>query len=92
MTYRRLGRTGFMVSSMGFGGDDVAPDNNDFVLYGMDLASTGSTPHGIQWRPQRARLRRDSQGPGTPELLPVLQGESLPQPHPGLENDLRQSA
>ena len=41
MTYRRLGRTGFMVSSMGFGGDDVAPDNNDFVLYGMDL--------GVNW-------------------------------------------
>jgi predicted aldo/keto reductase-like oxidoreductase len=41
MTYRRLGRTGCMVSSMGFGGDDVAPDNNDFVLYGMDL--------GVNW-------------------------------------------
>ncbi len=37
MTYRRLGRTGFMVSRMGIGGDDVAPDNNDYVLYGMDL-------------------------------------------------------
>ncbi len=37
MTYRRLGRTGFMVSSIGLGGDDVAPDNNDFVLYSMDL-------------------------------------------------------
>jgi aryl-alcohol dehydrogenase-like predicted oxidoreductase len=37
MRYRRLGRTGFMISGMGIGGDDVAPDNNDYVLYGMDL-------------------------------------------------------
>ncbi len=37
MTYRRLGRTGYMISSMGLGGDDVAPDNNDFVLWAMDL-------------------------------------------------------
>ncbi len=37
MTYRRLGRTGLMVSSMGMGGDDVRPDNNDFVKWGVDL-------------------------------------------------------
>ncbi len=37
MTYRRLGRTGFMVSSMGMGGDDIRPDNIDQVLYAMDL-------------------------------------------------------
>ncbi|MCP5115245.1 MAG: aldo/keto reductase [bacterium] len=36
MTYRRLGRTGFMVSSMGMGGDDVRPDNHDQVLYAVD--------------------------------------------------------
>jgi aryl-alcohol dehydrogenase-like predicted oxidoreductase len=41
MTYRRLGRTGFMVSSIGLGGDDVAPDNNDFLHYAMDL--------GVNW-------------------------------------------
>jgi predicted aldo/keto reductase-like oxidoreductase len=36
MTYRRLGRTGFMVSSIGMGGDDVRPDNNDQVLWAVD--------------------------------------------------------
>jgi aryl-alcohol dehydrogenase-like predicted oxidoreductase len=36
MTYRKLGRTNFMVSSMGMGGDDIRPDNNDFVLWAMD--------------------------------------------------------
>ena len=36
MTYRRLGRTGFMVSSIGMGGDDIAPDNNDLVLWAVD--------------------------------------------------------
>lgn len=37
MTYRRLGRTGLMVSSMGMGGDDIRPDNNDFVKWAVDL-------------------------------------------------------
>ncbi|MCX6626164.1 MAG: aldo/keto reductase [Candidatus Solibacter sp.] len=37
MTYRRLGRTGLMVSSMGMGGDDIRPDNNDFVNWAVDL-------------------------------------------------------
>jgi aryl-alcohol dehydrogenase-like predicted oxidoreductase len=36
MTYRRLGRTGIMVSSIGMGGDDIRPDNNDFVLWAVD--------------------------------------------------------
>jgi predicted aldo/keto reductase-like oxidoreductase len=36
MTYRRLGRTGFMVSSIGMGGDDIRPDNIDQVLWSMD--------------------------------------------------------
>lgn len=37
MTYRRLGRTGMMVSSLGMGGDDIRPDNNDFVLWAVDM-------------------------------------------------------
>ncbi len=37
MTYRRLGRTGCMVSAIGIGGDDIAPDNIDYVLWAMDL-------------------------------------------------------
>jgi len=41
MTYRRLGRTGFMVSSMGMGGNDIRPDNSDHVLYAID--------HGINY-------------------------------------------
>lgn len=36
MTYRRLGRTGFMVSSIGMGGDDIRPNNIDQVLWSMD--------------------------------------------------------
>ena len=36
MTYRRLGRTGYMISSMGLGGDDIAPDNTDLVFWAMD--------------------------------------------------------
>lgn len=36
MTYRRLGRTGMMVSSIGMGGDDITPSNNDFVLWAVD--------------------------------------------------------
>jgi aryl-alcohol dehydrogenase-like predicted oxidoreductase len=37
MQYRRLGRTGLMVSLIAMGGDDIRPDNNDFVLWAMDL-------------------------------------------------------
>jgi aryl-alcohol dehydrogenase-like predicted oxidoreductase len=36
MTYRRLGRTGLMVSSIGMGGDDIRPDNKDQVLWAVD--------------------------------------------------------
>ncbi len=36
MTYRRLGRTGFMVSSIGMGGNNIRPDNVDHLLYAMD--------------------------------------------------------
>ncbi len=36
MTYRRLGRTGFMVSSMVLGGEGIAPDNYDFALWAVD--------------------------------------------------------
>jgi aryl-alcohol dehydrogenase-like predicted oxidoreductase len=36
MTYRRLGRTGLMVSSIGMGGDDITPSTNDFVLWAVD--------------------------------------------------------
>jgi hypothetical protein len=31
MTYRRLGRTGYMISSIGMGGDDIRPDNCPLV-------------------------------------------------------------
>lgn len=37
MTYRRLGRTGYMISSIGMGGDDIRPDNIDQVLWAADL-------------------------------------------------------
>ena len=37
MTYRRLGRTGYMISSIGMGGDDIRPDNIDQVLWSADL-------------------------------------------------------
>ncbi|MCC7174391.1 MAG: aldo/keto reductase [Bryobacterales bacterium] len=37
MMYRRLGRTGCMVSAIGTGGDDIAPDNIDYVLWAMDM-------------------------------------------------------
>ncbi len=36
MTYRRLGRTGLMVSAIGMGGDDIRPDNYDQVLWAAD--------------------------------------------------------
>jgi len=36
MTYRRLGRTGLMVSAIGMGGDDIRPDNTDYILWAMD--------------------------------------------------------
>jgi predicted aldo/keto reductase-like oxidoreductase len=37
MTYRRLGRTGLMVSSIGMGGDDIRPEGIDYVLWAMDM-------------------------------------------------------
>lgn len=36
MTYRRLGRTGLMVSAIGMGGDDIRPEGIDYVLWAMD--------------------------------------------------------
>jgi aryl-alcohol dehydrogenase-like predicted oxidoreductase len=36
MTYRRLGNTGLMVSSMGMGGNTIRPDNSDHVLWAID--------------------------------------------------------
>jgi aryl-alcohol dehydrogenase-like predicted oxidoreductase len=37
MAYRRLGRTGFMVSEIVMGGNRIAPDNYEHILYAMDL-------------------------------------------------------
>ena len=36
MSYRRLGRTGFMVSAIGMGGDDIRPEGTDYVLWAVD--------------------------------------------------------
>ena len=36
MTYRRLGRTGFMVSSIAMGGDDIRPAGTDYIFWAMD--------------------------------------------------------
>ncbi len=37
MTYRRLGRTGFMVSAIVMGGNEIRPDNYEHVLAAIDL-------------------------------------------------------
>jgi aryl-alcohol dehydrogenase-like predicted oxidoreductase len=37
MTYRRLGRTGYMVSEIVQGGNTISPENNDHVRLGIDL-------------------------------------------------------
>ncbi len=37
MAYRRLGRTGFMISEMVMGGNRIAPDNHEHVLLAMDM-------------------------------------------------------
>lgn len=37
MAYRRLGRTGFMISQMVMGGNTIAPDNHDHVLLALDM-------------------------------------------------------
>jgi aryl-alcohol dehydrogenase-like predicted oxidoreductase len=37
MAYRRLGRTGFMVSEIVMGGNLIAPDNHEHVLAALDL-------------------------------------------------------
>lgn len=37
MRYRRLGRTGFMISELVCGGDPIAPDNNHHVEVALDL-------------------------------------------------------
>jgi predicted aldo/keto reductase-like oxidoreductase len=52
MTYRRLGRTGYMVSSMGLGGDDIAPDNLDLVYWAMDQGVNyfDTAPHYNQFK------------------------------------------
>ncbi|MBZ5585178.1 MAG: aldo/keto reductase, partial [Acidobacteriia bacterium] len=36
MTYRRLGRTGYMISSIGMGGDDISPTNIDQTLWAAE--------------------------------------------------------
>ncbi len=37
MTYRRLGRTGFMISEIVMGGNRIAPDNYEHVLLALDM-------------------------------------------------------
>jgi aryl-alcohol dehydrogenase-like predicted oxidoreductase len=37
MAYRRLGRTGFMVSEMAMGGNQISPDNYEHVLAALDM-------------------------------------------------------
>jgi aryl-alcohol dehydrogenase-like predicted oxidoreductase len=37
MAYRRLGRTGFMISEMVMGGNTIAPDNWEHILPAMDM-------------------------------------------------------
>jgi len=37
MTYRRLGRTGYMVSEVVMGGNRISPDNFEHVLMAMDM-------------------------------------------------------
>lgn len=37
MTYRRLGRTGFMVSAIVMGGNEIRPDNYEHVVAAIDL-------------------------------------------------------
>lgn len=37
MAYRRLGRTGFMVSEIVMGGNEIRPDNYEHVLAAMDM-------------------------------------------------------
>lgn len=37
MAYRRLGRTGFMVSEIVMGGNSIRPDNHEHVLAAMDM-------------------------------------------------------
>ena len=37
MAYRRLGRTGFMISEVVMGGNTIAPDNHDHVLLAIDM-------------------------------------------------------
>jgi aryl-alcohol dehydrogenase-like predicted oxidoreductase len=37
MTYRRLGRTGFMISEVVMGGNTIAPDNYEHVLEAIDM-------------------------------------------------------
>ncbi|MGH9719808.1 MAG: aldo/keto reductase [Bryobacteraceae bacterium] len=36
MAYRRLGRTGYMISEMVMGGNTIAPDNHEHVLQALD--------------------------------------------------------
>ncbi len=37
MSYRRLGRTGFMISEIVMGGNTIAPDNHEHVLMAIDM-------------------------------------------------------
>src|SRR5262245_47098286 len=37
IAYRRLGRTGYMISEMVMGGNTIAPDNHEHVLLALDM-------------------------------------------------------
>ena len=82
MTYRRLGRTGLMVSSIGMGGDDIRPDGIDYVLWAVDqgLNYFDTAPQYGGGQSERGYAARP-QGAGTRQGLPEHQGERAPEPH-----------
>ena len=93
MKYRRLGRTGFMVSEIVQGGDPVSPDNRRPRRDGRRArAQLPRHRSGLRGRKERAGLRRGPAGRRTRQRLPHHQGERPRRgAQPGLPGDLRRA-
>ena len=78
VAYRRLGRTGFMISEVVMGGNTIAPDNYEHILEALDLGLNylDTAPAYGRGRSEQGYARVMRCAPSR-QVLPQFQSESL---------------